>query len=199
MVPRNIHIGNHVWTFPYDPIGCRAISRLCCRTLVAFDAASVSNRASAPRKSFAGKAGDLMGMLLAIHFESGFLNVDAMGKFSLKDAKRNFVEVLEAVARHKTKKVFFDGRKLVGKPGTVERFYYGEFAAHTIRDFAQRGVSPSTQFAFVLKEPVLDPGRFGETVAVNRGMLVRAFDRPEDALRWLGISQAIKSDAGDGK
>ncbi|MDF0673800.1 MAG: hypothetical protein P0120_05595 [Nitrospira sp.] len=140
-----------------------------------------------------------MGMLSAIRFESGFLNVEAMGKFSLAEAKRNFVEILEAVARHNTKRVFFDGRKLVGKPETMERFYFGEFVAHTIRDFAQRGVSPSTQFAYVLKEPVLDPRRFGETVAVNRGMLLKAFDKPEDALRWLGISQATKPDAGDGK
>jgi hypothetical protein len=81
----------------------------------------------------------------------------------------------------------------------MERFYYGEFAAQTVRDFAPRGVSPSTQFAYVLKEPVLDPGRFGETVAVNRGMLVKVCDRPEDALRWLGIAQATKADAGDGK
>ena len=140
-----------------------------------------------------------MSMLLAIRPESGLLNVDAMGTFSLKEAKRAFVEMLEAVARHNTKKVFFDGRKLVGKPETMERFYYGEFDAQTIKDFAQRGVSPSTQFAFVLKEPVLDPTRFGETVAVNRGMLVKAFDSPEDALRWLGMASANKPDAGDGK
>ncbi len=140
-----------------------------------------------------------MSMLLAIRFESGLLNVEVMGKFSLKEAKRTFVEILEAVARHKSKRVFIDGRKLVGKPETMERFYYGEFAAHTVKDFAQQGVSSSTQFAYILKEPVLDPGRFGETVAVNRGMLVKMFDRPEDALRWLGISPADKSDAGDGQ
>ena len=147
----------------------------------------------------AGKTGDHMSMRLAIRPESGLLNVDAMGTFSLKEAKRAFVEMLEAVARHNTKKVFFDGRKLVGKPETMERFYYGEFAAQTIKDFAQRGVSPSTQFAYVLKEPILDPTRFGETVAVNRGMLVKEFDSPEDALRWLGIPQVTKADAGDGK
>jgi hypothetical protein len=122
-----------------------------------------------------------------------------MGTFSLEEAKQAFVEMLEAVARHKTNKVFFDGRKLVGKPETMERFYYGEFAAQTVMDFAQRGVSRSTQFAYVLKPPVLDPTRFGETVAVNRGMVVKAFDSPEDALRWLGIAPANKPDAGDGK
>lgn len=160
---------------------------------------STPRRVSGPRKSSAGKTGDLMSILFTIRFESGCLNVEAMGKFSLIEAKRNFVDILEAVVRHNTKKVFFDGRKLVGKPETMERFYFGEFVAHTIRDFAQRGVSPSTQFAYVLKEPVLDPRRFGETVAVNRGILLKAFDKPEDALRWLGISQATKLNGGEGK
>ena len=140
-----------------------------------------------------------MSMLLEIRAESDLLNVDAMGKFSLKEAKRTFLEMLEAIALHKTEKVLFDGRKLTGKPETMERFYYGEFAAQTVADFAERGVSRATRFAYVLREPVLDPQRFGETVAVNRGMLVKAFNNPEDALQWLGIAPANKPDAGDGK
>jgi hypothetical protein len=77
----------------------------------------------------------------------------------------------------------------------MERFYYAEFAAQSVANFANRGVSLTTQFAYVLKEPVLDPRRFGETIAVNRGMFVRAFDTLEDALKWLGISPFKKLDA----
>jgi hypothetical protein len=79
----------------------------------------------------------------------------------------------------------------------MERFYYGEFAARTVWDFAERGVSPATKFAYVLRKPVLGPGRFGETVARNRGMVVMAFDNPEEALQWIEIAPADKSDAGD--
>jgi hypothetical protein len=106
-------------------------------------------------------------MLLEIRPESSLLSVGAKGEFLLKEAKRTFLEMLEAVALHKTKKVLFDGRKLTGKPGTMERFYYGEFAAQSVANFANRGVSLTTQFAYVLKEPVLDPRRFGETIAVE--------------------------------
>ncbi|HUC99651.1 MAG TPA: hypothetical protein VMR88_14275 [Candidatus Polarisedimenticolaceae bacterium] len=104
----------------------------------------------------------------------------------------------EAVARYQVKKVLFDGRRLTGDPDTLERFYYGKFAADAVLQFKDRGVSPATQFAYVLKEPVLDAQRFGETVAVNRGMLVKTFDNLEDALGWLGISQANKRDGDDG-
>jgi hypothetical protein len=136
-----------------------------------------------------------MSMLLEIHPESSLLNVGAKGEFSLREAKRTFLEMLEAVALHKTKKVLFDGRKLTGKPETMERFYYGEFAAQSIANFAKRGVSLATQFAYVLTEPVLDPRRFGETIAVNRGMIVRVFDTLEDALKWLGIQDSRRQTA----
>ena len=148
----------------------------------------------------AGKAGVKMSIKLEICPESGFLRVGAVGEFSLAEAKRTFLEMLEAVARHKVGKVLFDGRGLVGAPETMERFYYGDFAARAVAESADRGMlSRSTQFGYVLEEPVLDPQRFGENVAVNRGMYVKIFDNLQDALAWLGILPANKPDAGDGK
>jgi hypothetical protein len=137
-------------------------------------------------------------IVLEIRLESEFLNVGAIGEFSLQEAKRTFLEMLEAVARYKVEKVLFDGRRLTGDPKTMERFYYGEFAADSVFKFRDRGVSPASKFAYVLKEPVLDPRRFGETVAVNRGMYVKAFDNLEDAFGWLGIAPPNKPHAGDG-
>lgn len=135
-----------------------------------------------------GKTRNKLRMRLDIQPVSGFLKVVATGDFSLEEAKRTFLQMLEAVVLHKGKKVLFDGRKLMGNPETMERFYYGQFAAQSVVEFAEKGVSPATPFAYVLGEPVLDPARFGETVAVNRGMTVKAFDNPEEALQWLGIA-----------
>ena len=139
-----------------------------------------------------------MSMVIETIAESGYLRVGAMGEFSLDEAKRTFLEVLEAVAQHKVKKVLFDGRRLTGEPYTMERFYYGEFVAQAVWRFVDRGVSPATKFAYVLEEPVLDPQKFGETVAVNRGMFVKTFDNVDGALGWLGMASANKPDAGDG-
>ena len=41
------------------------------------------------------------------------------------------------------------------------------------------------RFAYVMHEPLRDPTRLGETVAVNRGMNVKTFETPEDAIEWL--------------
>jgi len=109
-------------------------------------------------------------ILHKIHFESGLLSINATGEYnSLDDVKRLFLETLEAVAQYKAQNVLFDGRRLKGKPQDLERFLYGEFAAkETMRVVKEHGFVP--RFAYVIHEPVRDPGQFGETVAVNRGM-----------------------------
>jgi hypothetical protein len=128
-----------------------------------------------------------MGMSIAMSAGSGLLRVVARGEFSLPGAQRTFLEMLDAVVRHKAEKALFDGRELEGDPGTIQRFLYGEFAAEAVARYVrEHGIPRAPQFAYVLQEPLLDPQRFGETVAVNRGMWVKAFDNLEDALGWLG-------------
>jgi hypothetical protein len=139
-----------------------------------------------------------MSILQKMHFESGLLKVDARGDFSLEEAKRAFLEMLEAVAQYKAEKVLFDGRNLKGKPERIERFYYGYFAAtETYRLMDKRRIPCAPRFAYVIHEPLRDPRRYGETVAVNRGMNVRTFETPEEAFEWLGLTLPDKPDAGD--
>jgi hypothetical protein len=140
-----------------------------------------------------------MSMRLTISAESGFLRVNVTGNFSLAEAQRTFIEILEAVARSTVEKVLFDGRGIAGNPETMERFYYGEFVAQALHRFTAHGVSSGTRFAYVLQEPVRDPERFGETVAVNRGMVVQTFDNDQDALGWLRMPPANKPTAGGAK
>ena len=71
-----------------------------------------------------------------------------------------------------------------GEPLTIERFLYGEFVAEAVKKL---GVEAIPVFAYVLHEPVLDPMRFGETVALNRGMNLKVFDDYDSALEWLGV------------
>lgn len=134
-----------------------------------------------------------MGMTVNIRPEMGFLCFDVGGKFSFNEAKRTFLRVLEAVARHKSGKVFIDGRNISGNIKTMERFYYGEYAARMTWKFVDRGLSADTQFAVVLKSPLFDGGQgLAETVATNKGMHVRIFDNPEEARKWLVSAHAAK-------
>jgi hypothetical protein len=128
-----------------------------------------------------------MSMLAQIQSKSDIVNAVLTGKFSLEEAKQTFLEILEAVALQKSKKVLIDCRTLVGKPGVIERFFYGQFAAEMVISYEDRGIPAGTPFAYVANEPVLDSKRHGETVAVNRCMNVKAFANPEEALKWLDL------------
>jgi hypothetical protein len=129
-------------------------------------------------------------MELNFTFDAGnrLVRATLSGHFSLSDAETTFMKVLDALVQHQAKKVLIDGRAITGEPEPMERFYYGEFVADAVADLNKRGVSHVPKFAYVLVEPVLDPERFGETVAVNRGMSVKAFDNLGEAEEWLLIT-----------
>ena len=57
-----------------------------------------------------------------------------------------------------------------------DRYFFGSMASQ---------VWPPLPLAVLGREPVIDPSRFGELVARNRGMNVRAFTDRAEALRWL--------------
>ena len=128
-----------------------------------------------------------MDMVLQMSSESGCLYGKSTGQFSLAEAERKFLKVVEEVERHKVGKVLLDGRGVDGDPKAIERFYYSEFAARVVAEYVVRNGCASPEFAYVLHVPMLSPDRFGETVAVNRGMRMKVFDNLEEAHAWLGI------------
>jgi len=119
-----------------------------------------------------------------MHLHLGLLNVVAGGEFTLQDAKQAFLEMFGAVVRHKAERILLDGRNVQGNPKGMERFYYSEFAAReTRRIVVEHKLHP--RFAYVIHVPLRDPAKFGETVAVNRGMILRGFEMLQDATEWL--------------
>jgi len=137
-----------------------------------------------------------MSMLVKVTVEPRVIRVTSSGHFTLAEAEKTFLDVIAAVALHKADKVLLDGRKVKGEPTIIQRFYYSDFAARTVAEYAAESGNPAPQFAYVLKEPVLDPNRFGEKVARNRGMNIRVFDDLEKALTWLELEN-IESGKGD--
>jgi hypothetical protein len=106
-------------------------------------------------------------MLVKVTAEPRFIRVTSSGHFTSGEAEKTFLDVIAAVALHKADKVLLDGRKVKGEPTIIQRFYYSDFAARTVAEYAAESGNPAPRFAYVLKEPVLDPNRFGEKVARN--------------------------------
>lgn len=119
--------------------------------------------------------------------ERGLLTANYSGDFTLAEAEATFLDLLDTLVEHNLKKVLVDGRQLLGHPEMLERFYYGVFAADAVSRTVNRVKCPVPIFAYVLVEPVLDPSKFGETVAVNRGMKIKTFDNLQHAKWWLGL------------
>lgn len=110
------------------------------------------------------------------------------GKFSLAEAKRTFLQIMAAVEENGSTKVLIDGLGVTGEPTVIERYFFGEFAAHVATmDKTNKVRRRKQKFAYALAPPTLDARRLGETVALNRGMNLRVFDNLADAAAWLDI------------
>jgi hypothetical protein len=126
-------------------------------------------------------------MQITIHVQVELTIAIATGSFTLENAKKTFVELLEAVKTHNPKRVLFDARQLTGWPTDIERYQYAEFCAREVNKLSIQDL-PTPRFAYLMEVPILDHGRYGETVAINRGMDVKATDSHEEAMEWLGIT-----------
>ena len=129
-------------------------------------------------------------MDLALRNSRDYLTAIFSGEFTLDEAERTFLELVEAVERYQASNVLVDGRTVSGEPSTMDRFAYGDFVSSAVAGLRVGPQGRPPRFSYVLEEPVLDPHRLGETVAVNRGMNVRVFDNINDALAWLGVASA---------
>ena len=124
---------------------------------------------------------------LQLEVERRLVRATYSGEFSLPEAEATFPQILDALVQDKLRNVLVDGRKVTGNPEPLERFYYGRYVADAVSQIVNRARIEVPRFAYVLLPPVLDPNRFGETVAVNRGMRIRVFDDLKQAEWWLGI------------
>ena len=124
---------------------------------------------------------------LQVEIERQLLRATYVGEFSLTEGEATFHEILDAIVKDGLRNVLVDGRQITGDPAPLERFYYGRYVADAVNQTVNRTRIEVPRFAYVLHPPMLDPNRFGETVAVNRGMRIKAFDDIKQAEWWLGI------------
>jgi hypothetical protein len=128
-----------------------------------------------------------MSMMVDITPDKGFLHVLVTGNFSLEESNNTITRIYQALVQHALHKVLVDFRQTEGDPTTLERFFHAEFVAKEMYRFADDGSTRFTQFAYVGTEPMIERSRFGETVALNRGVIIKVTDNMDEAQRWLEI------------
>ena len=122
-----------------------------------------------------------MAIKLAMEEKSNHLHVKCNGEFEAVAFLDACKEALAFACEKKIAAVLIDVRNLTGDVfTTMERYEFGKaFAEYQIR-------LPIVICAAVLgKEPLIDPDRFAETVALNRGALGKVFTNIEEATNWL--------------
>ena len=119
-----------------------------------------------------------------LQMEQDVFNAVVVGAFKLSLAEIQFIELLAEAVRCGATKILIDGEEITGNPTQFERFLYGDFVALATVDVMKKH-KMRLRFAYVIHEPVRDPERYGETVAVSRGMDVKTFEGKNEALEWL--------------
>jgi hypothetical protein len=119
-----------------------------------------------------------------VQVEQGIFNAVVVGPFEITVAQQQFLELLDEAVRNGASKVLIDGQQITGDPTAFERLLYSTFAACATLEILHTH-NLKLKFAYVIHEPLRDPERFGETVAVNTGMDVKTFEDMNEALEWL--------------
>ena len=132
-----------------------------------------------------------MNLEFEIEAKPSHVHVSCSGNFDLEGIKEMFRAVLAAADRHHLPRAFVDARPLTGSASAVERYGVGAFISEQMLERKQAG---TIRIGFVV-----DPERFGDTVASNRRCTVRAGADTKEIRDWLGIEPADGPDANDGK
>ena len=114
--------------------------------------------------------------------DTNFMTLIASGTYSLERAIHLCKLSIDTCFSYNKSKILVDITKVTGNVPFFDRFQYAEALAQYKSTHALTKVS---KIALVGREPLIDKNRFGETVAVNRGVNIKVFTELNDALAWL--------------
>ena len=129
-----------------------------------------------------------MNLTVDIQSRKLYLRATVSGSYSLRAAQDAYDDVVRAAVSHGHTRVLIDASAVTGAPTQDERYALGLFVAAGQRILATRTPAVSVQVAVYGRRPLIDPERFAETVAVNRGAKVKVSEQLDEALAWLGVS-----------
>ena len=131
----------------------------------------------------------LQAMTLTVDLESRkkYLRATLAGAYTLRAAQDAYDRAVKTAVASGHTRVLIDASGVTGAPTQDERYILGLFVAAEQRILASRNPPIDVQFAIYGRQPLIDPNRFGETVAVNRGGKVKVRERLDEALAWLGV------------
>jgi hypothetical protein len=117
-----------------------------------------------------------------------YLRAIVSGDYNLRAAQDIYDQAIKIAVAGGQTRILIDASRVTGTPTQDERSMLGLFVAAEQRILASRTPPAEVQVAVYGRQPLIDPERFGETVALNRGAKVKVSERLDEALSWLGVS-----------
>ena len=129
-------------------------------------------------------------MRMRVDFEprKNYLRAVVSGDYNLRAAQDIYDQAIKIAVAGGQTRILIDASRVTGAPTQDERYMLGLFVAAEQRILASRTPPAEVQVVVYGSQPLIDPERFGETVAVNRGAKVKVSEHLDEALSWLGVS-----------
>ncbi len=120
---------------------------------------------------------------IEIRIESGHVCLRCSGTHSLPGMIAVFQAAMDAALQHDKCKILIDARGVTGQIPFMDRYDSSKFLAEQVKERAPGRIK---KVAMVFEAPMIDPSRFGQTVAINRGLNTKMFSEIDEAVEWLG-------------
>jgi hypothetical protein len=121
---------------------------------------------------------------LNVEPRSGYLYASVSGELTVAAAQDGLRELFATASRHGQPRILIDVSRLQAEWGPQERYEVGAFIASQVERAASL-FPEDPRIAIYAVAPLMDPNRFTQRVAVNRGAQVRASDSLQELLSWL--------------
>jgi len=116
----------------------------------------------------------------------GYVHAVISGAFTLDSAKDAFRGILQAAAGRAEPRILMDCTRITGEMTVQDRLEFGSYMAEQ-QSLVLGRLPGGPQVAILAVPPIMDPGRFTQAVANNRGVRMRASESPQELLSWLGV------------
>jgi hypothetical protein len=116
----------------------------------------------------------------------GYLYAALSGQIDLSGAQAAYRQILQAAVSHGQPRILMDCTRIAGEFSTADRLAFGSFMADEQQRLASH-LPEAPRVAILAVPPLMDPGRFTQTVANNRGVRMRASESLQELVSWLGV------------
>ena len=106
------------------------------------------------------------------------VEVFSPGNLSEEDILGQRLQIERLILKHRAARVLVDTTALISLPATMALYDF-------VNTFAETKIPRRVRFALLSGVSSARDVRFLETLSINRGYLVRAFNTREEALAWL--------------